>query len=84
MENNVKLADFMDLYNQIYPSNPAISPVISEVVQADISIPAPASHSGSNKGKFGRNIMIVAVLGLAIYGVFKIYEKYQAKKDKRT
>ena len=84
MEKTVKSAAFMNLYNKVYPSIPEIAPVISEVVQSDISIPAPASHSGSNKGKLGRNILIVAVLGFAIYGGFKIYEKYQAKKDKRT
>ena len=65
-------------------SIPEIVPVMSEVVQTEITTTTQASHSGSNNGKFGRIVLIAVVIGLAIYGGFKIYENYQAKKDKRT
>ena len=86
MENIVKSAAFMDLYNQQYPAAPELPPMITEVVQSVAASPSPASPSGGNNdnGKFIRNVLILAGLGLAIYGGYSWYKYKQAKKDKKA
>jgi len=82
MESIVKSTAFMELYNQTYPAIPELPKVVSEVAQSVATSPAPVSTSVGNNGKLGKKILIVGLIGLAIYGGYKLYENYQAKKDK--
>ena len=84
MENRVKSAAFMKLYNQTYPATPDLPEVISEVAESVAASPTPASPSGgnNNNGKFVRNVLIVAGIGAVVYFGYKWYTYNQAKKDK--
>ena len=87
---NVKLNPVWEtLYNLNFPTKtptvtPDVSSAVSEIVQSVATSPTPASPSGENNdnGKFIRNVLILAGIGLAIYGGYRWYTKYQKKKDK--
>ena len=82
MESIVKSTAFMELYNQTYPAIPELPKIVSEVAQSVTISPEPVSSSVGNNGNLGKKILIVGFIGLAIYGGYKLYENYQAKKDK--
>ncbi len=82
MESIVKSTAFMELYNQTYPAIPELPKVVSEVAQSVATSPDSVSTSVGNNGNLGKKILIAGLIGLAIYGGYKLYENYQAKKDK--
>ena len=84
MENIVKSAAFMDLYNQQYPAAPELPPIITEVAQPIITSPSNTSPSAGNNGKLRKSVLIIGLAGLVIYIGYRWHRNYQLKKDKQV
>jgi len=84
METIVNSESFMKLYNQVHKINPEPSPVIPDIVKSIATSPAPVTPSGGSNGNLGKTILIVGLVSLACYGVYKWYNYIQEKKEKRV